>query len=121
MAYQCEYQNEVLSTSWTGGSVNLFTCALYHRSTTKTFVICTNYKGKNIFANGKFLDHLYENEILEDESIEKEIIWSDGPSSGFNDKFMRQLMGTLSEKYAKPIMWMWSSRHFALCLWPDFC
>ena len=42
MAYQCECQNEVQSALWTRGSVNLFTCALYHRSTTKTFVICTN-------------------------------------------------------------------------------
>ena len=74
MAYQCEYQNEVRSALWTRGSVNLFTCALYHQSTTKTFVICKKYKGKAKFAIGKFLDHLYENEIPEDETAEKEII-----------------------------------------------
>ena len=61
MAYQCKYQNEVQSALWTRGSVNLFTCALYHHSSTKTFVICTNYKVKDKFAVGKFLDHLYEN------------------------------------------------------------
>ena len=66
--------------------------------TTKAFVICTNYKGKDKFANGKFLDYLYENEILEDESVEKEIIWSDGPSSEFKNKFMRHLMEILLKK-----------------------
>ena len=104
MAYQCEYQNEVQSTLWTRGSVNLFTCALYHRSTTKPLVIFTNYKGKDKFAIGKFLDHLYENEIPEDESVKKEIIWSDGPSSEYKNKFMRHLMENLSKKYAKPFM-----------------
>ena len=109
MAYQCEYQNEVQSTLWTRGSVNLFTCALYHRSTTKPLVIFTNYKGKDKFAIGKFLDHLYENEIPEDDSVEKEIIWSDGPGLEFKNKFMRHLMETLSKKYAKPFMWKFSA------------
>ena len=85
------------------------TCALYHRSSTKTFVICTNYKGKDKFAIRKFLDHLYENEISEDDSVEKEIIWSDGPSSEFKNKFMRHLMETLSKKYATPFMWKFSA------------
>ena len=107
MDSQCEYQNEVKSALWTRGSINLFTCALYRRS--NTFVICTNYKGKDKFAIGKFLDHLYENEIPEDESVEKEIIWSDGPSSEFKNKFMRHLMETPSKKYAKPFMWKFSA------------
>ena len=37
MDYQCEYQNEVQIALWTRGSVDLVTCTLYHRSTTKTF------------------------------------------------------------------------------------
>ena len=62
------------SILWTRGRVNLFTCALYHRSTAKTFVICTNYKGKDKLAIANFLDHLYENKIPEDEGVEREII-----------------------------------------------
>ena len=104
MAYQCKYQNEVQSALWTRGSVNLFPCARYHHLTTKTFVICTNYKGKDKFTIGKFLDHLHENEIPEDESVEKEIIWSDGLNSEFKNKFMKHLIETLSKKYAKPFM-----------------
>ena len=32
MAYQCELPNETIRALWTRGSVNLFTCALYHNS-----------------------------------------------------------------------------------------
>ena len=77
--------------------------------TTKTFVICANYKGKDKFAIGKFLDHLYENEFPEDESVEKEIIWLDGLSSEFKNKFIRHLMETLLKKYVKPFMWKFSA------------
>ena len=38
MAYQCELQNEMMRALWTRGSVNLFTCAVYHISDTKTFI-----------------------------------------------------------------------------------
>ena len=64
---------------------------------------------KDKFAIGKFLDHLYENEIPEDDRVEKEIIWLDGPSSEFKNKFMRNLMETLSKKYAKPFVWKFSA------------
>ena len=38
MAYQCELQNKTMRALWTRGSVNLFTCAVYHNSDTKTFI-----------------------------------------------------------------------------------
>ena len=70
----------------------------------KPLLFVRTIKGRTKFAIRKFLDHLYENEISEDDSVEKEIIWSDGPSSEFKNKFMRHLMETLSKKYAKPFM-----------------
>ena len=78
----------------------IYLCSISHCSTTKAFVIFTNYKGKDKFAIGKFLDHLCENEIPEDESVEKEIIWLDGPSSEFKNNFMRHLMETLSKNHS---------------------
>ena len=44
-AYQCELQNEIMSALWARGSVNLFTCAVYNNSQTKTLAFGTNYKG----------------------------------------------------------------------------
>ena len=43
-AYQCELQNEIMSAPWTRSSVNLFMCAAYNDSQTKTVVFGTNYK-----------------------------------------------------------------------------
>ena len=68
---------------WTQGSVNLFTCAVFHKSTTKTLIFCTNYKGKDKFSTGYFIENLYEEDILPNDEVKTEIIWSDGPSSEF--------------------------------------
>ena len=109
MAYQCQQQSEVQSALWTRGSVNLFTCAVYHNNQTKTLLICTNYKGKDKFFNGTFLEHLYENEIPNDNKVMKEVIWSDGPNSEFKNKFMRQLLKNLSLNYGRSFIWKFSA------------
>ena len=88
LAYQCEYQNE-MSALWSRESINLFTCVVFHQSITKTLLNCTNYKGKDKFANETFLEHLYGHEIPQDENVVKEVTWSDGPTSEFKNKFMR--------------------------------
>ena len=62
VAYQCQQQSEVQSALWTRGSISLFTGAVYHKDQTKTFLICTDYKGKDKFSNGTFLGYLYEND-----------------------------------------------------------
>ena len=74
MAYQCKHQNEIQSALWSRESVNLFTCAVFHQSITKPLLICINYKGKEKFANGTLLAHLYKHEILKDENVVKEVI-----------------------------------------------
>ena len=76
---------------------------------TKTLQICTNYKGKDKFATGAFLEHLYANEIARDDEVTREVIWSDGPTSEFKNKFMRQLIENLSTQYCKPFVWKYSA------------
>ena len=76
-------QKEAMSALWSRGSVNLFTCVIFHKSTTKTLIFCTNYKGKDKFANGIFLENLYADDISPDSEVETEVIWSDGPTSEF--------------------------------------
>ena len=58
-AYQCELQNETMGALWSRGSVNLFTCAVYHKGETKSVLYSTNYKGKDKFAIGVFLHDIY--------------------------------------------------------------
>ena len=64
MAYQCELQNQAMWALWTRGSVNLFTCAVYGNSDTKTLIFGTNYKGKYNFSTGLFVEILYRDYIF---------------------------------------------------------
>ena len=109
MAYQGQQESEVQSALWTRGSINLFMCAVYHKDESKTFLICTDYKGKDKLSNGTFLEYLYENELLNDGKVLNKVIWSDGPTAEFKNKFMRQLFQNLSLKYNKPFTWKFSA------------
>ena len=105
MAYQCEMQDEIMGALWSRGSVNLFTCAIYHNSETKTMLFCTNYKGKDKFSTGLFLKKIYQDHLSHDDTkIEEEVIWSDGPSSELKNRLMRQLLQELSNEFKKPLV-----------------
>ena len=109
MAYQCELQNETMGALWTRGSVNLFACAIYHRSETKPIIFCTDYKRKAKFSTGIFLNMIYSDFMSPNENIDTEIIWSDGPSSEFKNKYMCFLIQELSKKHGKPFIWKFSA------------
>ena len=91
----------------------MFTCAVYRKNQTKTFLICTEYKGKDKFSNGVFLEHLYDKELTHDHDDNfKEVIWSDGPTGEFKNKYMRQFIEKLSMKYSKPFTWKFSATSY---------
>ena len=64
-------------------------------------VICTDYRSKDKFSNTIFLEYLYDNIIPKNDEVEEEIIWSDGPTSEFKNKYMCHLMDKISTKYNK--------------------
>ena len=109
MAYQCELQKETMGALWTTGSVNLFTCAIYHKSENKAMMVCTNYKGKDKFSTGLFLNMLYNDYIPSNEHVSTKVIWSDGLSSKFKNQYMRFLIQELSKKHGKPFIWKFSA------------
>ena len=108
-AYQCELQNETMGALWTRGSVNLFTCAVYRNSETNTLIFGTNYKGKDKFSTGLFIETLYKDYILPNDTVEEEVILSDGPTSEFKNQFMCFLIEKLSNKYKKYFSWKFSA------------
>ena len=108
-AYQCELQNEIMSALWTRGSVNLFTCAVYNNSQTKILVFGTNCKGKDKFSSGLFIENLYKEQILPNETVQEEIIWSDGPTFEFKNYYMQHLIQKLSAIYNKRFVWKFSA------------
>ena len=108
MAYQCELQKETMGALWRRGSVNLFTCAIYHKSETKTMMFCTNYKGKDKFSTGLFLNMLYDY-IPSNEHISTKVIWPYEPSSEFKNQYMHFLIQESSKKHGKPFIWKFSA------------
>ena len=108
-AYQCELQNEIMSALWARGSVNLFTCAVYNNSQTKILVFGTNCKGKDKFSSGLFIENLYKEQILPNETVQEEIIWSDGPTFEFKNYYMQHLIQKLSAIYNKRFVWKFSA------------
>ena len=97
-------KKETMDALWKRGSVNLFTCAIYHKSETKTMMFCINCKGKDKFSTGLFLNMLYNNYIPSNEHVTTEVIWSDGPSSEFKNQYMCFLIQELSKKHGKPFI-----------------
>lgn len=104
MSYSCEYQNEIQSALWSRNTVLLFTAATFFRGECQTYLICsdTPEKGKNtIYA---FVNALYET-IPQDDAIQIETIFTDGPSSEFKNKYMIKVLNGLTNLYGKPFEW----------------
>ena len=72
-------------------------------------MFCTNYKGKGKFSTGLFLNMLYNDYISSNEHLTTEVIWSNGPSSEFKNKYMCFLIQELSKKHGKPFIWKFSA------------
>ena len=97
MAYSCEYQTEVQSALWGCKSVNLFTAAFYHGSEPcKSYLIVTDSqdKGKDAvftFSSGSWC------QLNRELKPEEKVIFTDGPSAEFKNKFMVKLVADLSQ------------------------
>lgn len=107
MSFGCEFQNEVQSALWARSSVLYFTAATFFDGKCKTYMICSDAsdKGKDtVFA---LLDILYDEIVRESGSSQPdlEVIWSDGPSSEFKNKYMVKTLQLLSKKYNRNFGW----------------
>lgn len=107
MSYSAEYQHEVQSALWSRASVTLFTAAVIYDSKCQTYLICSDAPNKDKDTISCFLIHLYEKLEKIKDSIQPEVdvIWSDGPSSEFKNRFMVKLLKVLSAKYSRPFHW----------------
>ena len=85
MGYECKNQNEVQSALWSRGSVALFTAAAMFHGQTKVYLICFESRNKEKETILLFVEHLHEQHLLKDESMQgiEEIIWTSGSSSEF--------------------------------------
>lgn len=95
MAYSCEYQKEIQSALWGRESVNLFTAAFYHgNEPCKSYLIVTDSQDKGKDTVSTFIRELL---LAEETRLKKKlIIYTDGPSGEFKNKFMIKLLADLS-------------------------
>lgn len=105
MSFSCEYQNEIQSALWSRTSVLLFTAAVFCGENCKTYVICSDTKNKDKDTIFVFLDFFYREIIKENPEISEEVIWSDGPSSEFKNKYMVKTLQLLTQKHNRTFMW----------------
>lgn len=104
MAYSCEYQNEIQSALWSRQSVQLFTAARFENGKcTKTYLICSDTKDKNKDTVFVFLNKLIG--IVLHTEKQDVVIYSDGPSSEFKNKYIVCLMMFLRKKFNVNITW----------------
>jgi IS1 family transposase len=106
MAYSCEYQSEIQSALWSRNSINLFTAALYSQDQAcQSFLVVSDCQTKGKDAVYTFLHRIisqFEQQLEHNDSL---IIYTDGPSSEFKNKFMAKLAVYLSCKLNCKVLW----------------
>lgn len=110
MNYSCEWQAEIQSALWSRQSVTLFTAAVFEKQKTKCYLIVSDTKDKSKQTVSAFITKLIEH--IEFESIKpKLVVWSDGPSSEFKNKFICYFIHILSNTWKRfsSIEWKYSA------------
>ena len=104
--YSCKYQNEVQSALCSRANVTLLTATITQNGQTKSFLICSDVKDKD--KNTVFACILYIYDCIIKPShndVEDDIIYTDGPSNEFKNKYMVHLLKILSQKFNKKYSW----------------
>ncbi len=107
MNYSCECQTEIQSALWSRASVTLFTAAAITKDSGQSFLICSDTKDKDTIA--AFIFALHENHLFPSDQVDEEIIWSDGPTTEFKNKFTMKLLHQLSSQFQKQFSWKFSA------------
>ena len=96
MAYSCDYQNEVQIALWSRKCINLFTAALYSKSQVcQPFLIITDRIFSFVLAVFTFINALTD--YIQFEKGDMLIIYTDGPSSEFKNRYIVKLVSMLSK------------------------
>ncbi|CAL4130964.1 unnamed protein product [Meganyctiphanes norvegica] len=105
MAYSCEYQKEIQGALWSRNIINLFTAALYSSNLPcNSFLVVTDSKDKGKNSVFTFINKIID-QLPNFNSNEKLIIYTDGPSSEFKNKFCVKIVSNLSKKLKINVQW----------------
>ena len=88
----------------------LFTAAVILNGQVDTYIICSDSNDKGKHTVLAFIDHLYDHILKEGPEADGEVIWTDGPSSKFKNKYMTNALEILSKKHKRSFSWKYFAK-----------
>ena len=83
-------------------SVTLFNAEVFYQGKCKTYLVCSDTKDKEKNAVFTFVTKLYDQIMIEVSPQVNDVIYSDGPSSEFKNKYTMKL---LAQKVNGTVSW----------------
>ena len=118
MAYSYGYQNEFQSSLWSQKCINLFTAALCSKSQVcQPFLIITDSQDKGKNSVFPFINDLTD--YIQFEKGGMLIIYTDGASSEFKNRYIVKLVSMLSKNFQCKVSWKYfaTSHGKGVMLW----
>ena len=101
--YTCSYQDAAQSAYWCQKQVTIFTVSIYKKDTKKMAAIVSDNLNHSKESICVYLETLFKKYTVSGMNI---VLWSDGPSSQFKNRFMLQYLQILKQSFqAKSIAW----------------
>jgi len=84
-----------------------FTGAVFYSGTYQTFLVCSDTKDKGKNTVYVFLIHLFKIMLQSTGAADntKDVIFTDGPSSEFKNRYCMKLLRSISEKHKRQVSW----------------
>ena len=102
-SFSCSHQESIQSAYWYQSQVSIFTVAVYRKDTDpEMHALITDLTNHTKTTIVLYLEYLLNIYAVHGSNI---LLWSDGPSSQFKNRFMARFMEMSEEKLASNIRW----------------
>jgi hypothetical protein len=107
--YTALFQDEVQSAHWRQRQISIFTIKIYSYNITVSRIIASDCRDHEKVAISAFMKSTLDYIASAMPHINKLVIWSDGPSSQFKNKFMFILINLFQGMYSFKIQWHYTA------------
>lgn len=103
--YTVSHQDEIQSAHWKQRQITVYTVMLYHRHTIISRVIASDCRDHEKRSVAAFTASTLESIKRELPTVTNVVIWTDGPSSQYKNKFIFVLVAELAKVYNLQLSW----------------
>ena len=103
--YTVTYQDEIQSAHWRQRQITVYTVMLYHRNKVISRVIVTDCRDHQKRSVAAFTASVIDSVKCELKTVRNIVVWTDGPSSQYKNKFIFVLTAKLAEVYNLELSW----------------